>query len=126
MRTNECTDLEVVRSWTFLPVDIDQIWEGMATCYRFAAAISDATLFQKLIKIFHRKFLIIFDRKFYDTCRSYLQPPRTWIRAMQESKGLLTFYLHHLMPLTCHVRIINVDFVWIEPHSKHIKLRLRI
>ncbi|XP_020698414.1 60S ribosomal export protein NMD3-like [Dendrobium catenatum] len=59
-------------------------------------------------------------------CRSYLQPPRTWIRADLESKELLTFCLRRLKPLTRHVRIVNAEFVWTEPHSKRIKLRLRV
>ncbi|KAH0466166.1 hypothetical protein IEQ34_006269 [Dendrobium chrysotoxum] len=59
-------------------------------------------------------------------CRSYLQPPRTWIRADLESKELLTFCLRRLKPLTRHVRIINAEFVWTEPHSKRIMLRLRV
>ncbi|KAK8936752.1 hypothetical protein KSP39_PZI012348 [Platanthera zijinensis] len=59
-------------------------------------------------------------------CQCYLQPPRTWIRADLESKELLTFCLRRLKPLTRNVRIINAEFVWTEPHSKRIKLRLRI
>ncbi|XP_028549844.1 60S ribosomal export protein NMD3-like isoform X2 [Dendrobium catenatum] len=59
-------------------------------------------------------------------CRSYLQPPRAWIRADLESKELLTFCLRRLKPLTRHVRIVNAEFVWTEPHSKRIKLHLRI
>ncbi|KAL0921985.1 hypothetical protein M5K25_005941 [Dendrobium thyrsiflorum] len=59
-------------------------------------------------------------------CRCYLQPPRTWIRADLESKELLTFCLRRLKPLTRHVRIVNAEFVWTEPHSKRIKLRLRV
>ncbi|XP_020592394.1 60S ribosomal export protein NMD3-like [Phalaenopsis equestris] len=59
-------------------------------------------------------------------CRSYLQPPRTWIRADLESKELLSFCLRRLKPLTRHFRIVNAEFVWTEPHSKRIKLRLRV
>ncbi|PKA51005.1 hypothetical protein AXF42_Ash007662 [Apostasia shenzhenica] len=59
-------------------------------------------------------------------CLSYLHPPRTWIRADLESKELLSFCLRRLKSLTRHVRIVHAEFVWTEPHSKRIKLRLRV
>ncbi|XP_073099926.1 uncharacterized protein [Elaeis guineensis] len=59
-------------------------------------------------------------------CRSYLHPPRTWIRADLESKELLAFYLRRLKPLTRHVRLVHAEFVWTEPHSKRLRLKLRI
>ncbi|XP_065869143.1 uncharacterized protein [Euphorbia lathyris] len=58
-------------------------------------------------------------------CDTYLQPPNTWIRAQLESKQLLAFCLKALhLPKT--VRMVNAEFVWTEPHSKRIKLRLKI
>ncbi|XP_073111663.1 uncharacterized protein [Elaeis guineensis] len=59
-------------------------------------------------------------------CRSYLHPPRTWIRADLESKELLAFCLRRLKPLTRHVRLVHAEFVWTEPHSKRLRLKLRV
>ncbi|OWM86485.1 60S ribosomal export protein NMD3 [Punica granatum] len=58
-------------------------------------------------------------------CNSYLQPPRTWIKAELESKELLTFCVKRLKNLN-KVRLVHAEFVWTEPHSKRIKVRLRI
>ncbi|XP_073099588.1 uncharacterized protein [Elaeis guineensis] len=59
-------------------------------------------------------------------CRSYLHPPRTWVRADLESKELLVFCLRRLKPLTRHVRLVHAEFVWTEPHSKRLRLKLRV
>lgn len=58
-------------------------------------------------------------------CESYLQPPRTWIKAQLESKELLTFCVKRLKNLN-KVRLINAEFVWTEPHSKRIKVKLKV
>ncbi|WCJ38979.1 60S ribosomal export protein NMD3 [Euphorbia peplus] len=58
-------------------------------------------------------------------CDTYLQPPNTWIRAQLESKELLAYCIKFCnLPKT--VRMVNAEFVWTEPHSKRIKLRLKI
>ncbi|RWW21997.1 hypothetical protein GW17_00013825 [Ensete ventricosum] len=50
-------------------------------------------------------------------CRSYLLPPRTWIRGLEaESKELIAFCL----------RLVHAEFIWTEPHSKRLGLRLRV
>ncbi|KAG1362052.1 60S ribosomal export protein NMD3 [Cocos nucifera] len=59
-------------------------------------------------------------------CRSYLHPPRTWVRADPESKELLSFCLRRLKPLTRIVRLVHAEFVWTEPHSKRLHLKLRV
>ncbi|EHA8589172.1 putative 60S ribosomal export protein NMD3 [Cocos nucifera] len=59
-------------------------------------------------------------------CRSYLHPPRTWVRADLESKELLAFCLRRLKPLTRLVRLVHAEFVWTEPHSKRLRLKLRV
>ncbi|XP_038694268.1 60S ribosomal export protein NMD3-like isoform X2 [Tripterygium wilfordii] len=58
-------------------------------------------------------------------CDNYLQPPRTWIKAQLESKELLTFCVKRLKNLN-KVRLVHAEFVWTEPHSKRIKIRLRV
>ncbi|KAB1218191.1 60S ribosomal export protein NMD3 [Morella rubra] len=53
-------------------------------------------------------------------CNTYLQPPRTWIKAQLESKELLTFCVKRLKNLN-EVRLVHAEFIWTEPHSKRIK-----
>lgn len=58
-------------------------------------------------------------------CECYLQPPRTWIKAQLESKELLTFCVKRLKNLN-RVRLVNAEFIWTEPHSKRIKVKLKV
>ncbi|XP_073016400.1 uncharacterized protein [Primulina eburnea] len=58
-------------------------------------------------------------------CDNYLQPPRTWIKAQLESKELLTFCVKRLKNLN-KVRLVHAEFIWTEPHSKRIKVKLRV
>ncbi|KAJ9703057.1 hypothetical protein PVL29_004712 [Vitis rotundifolia] len=58
-------------------------------------------------------------------CDTYLQPPKTWIKAQLESKELLTFCVKRLKNLN-RVRLIHAEFIWTEPHSKRIKVKLRV
>ncbi|XP_059431568.1 uncharacterized protein LOC132165079 [Corylus avellana] len=58
-------------------------------------------------------------------CDTYLQPPRTWVKAQLESKELLTFCVKRLKNLN-KVRLVNAEFIWTEPHSKRIKVKLKI
>ncbi|XP_022938070.1 60S ribosomal export protein NMD3-like [Cucurbita moschata] len=58
-------------------------------------------------------------------CESYLQPPRTWIKAQLESKKLLTFCIKRLKNLN-KVKLLHAEFVWTEPHSKRIKVKLKV
>ncbi|MBA0614600.1 hypothetical protein Godav_014875 [Gossypium davidsonii] len=59
-------------------------------------------------------------------CDSYLQPPRTWIKAQLESKELLTFCVKRLETDLKKVRLVNAEFIWTEPHSKRIKVKLKV
>ncbi|KAJ6848924.1 60S ribosomal export protein NMD3 [Iris pallida] len=61
-------------------------------------------------------------------CISYLQPPKTYLRADPESKQLLSICLSRVKkPLSSNrLKLVHADFVWTEPHSKRIKLRLRV
>ncbi|KAK9099824.1 hypothetical protein Scep_023254 [Stephania cephalantha] len=58
-------------------------------------------------------------------CESYLQPPKTWIKAQLESKEVLAFCIKRLKNLS-KVKLVQADFVWTEPHSKRIKVKLRV
>jgi len=58
-------------------------------------------------------------------CNRYLQPPRRWVAAELESKELLTFCIKRLKGLQ-KVKLVDAGFVWTEPHSKRLKVKLTI
>ncbi|PYH96419.1 NMD3-domain-containing protein [Aspergillus ellipticus CBS 707.79] len=58
-------------------------------------------------------------------CERWLQPPTSWISASLESKELLAHCLRKLPGLS-KVRIIDASFIWTEPHSKRIKVKITI
>ncbi|GAV58467.1 NMD3 domain-containing protein [Cephalotus follicularis] len=61
-------------------------------------------------------------------CDSYLHPPTTWIKAQLESRELLNFLVNKVKPSLqkAKVRLVDVNFIWTEPHSKRIKLNLKV
>lgn len=58
-------------------------------------------------------------------CERYLQPPEQWIRAQLESRELLSVCLKKLKGLN-KVRLVDAGFVWTEPHSQRVKVKLTI
>lgn len=58
-------------------------------------------------------------------CERWLLPPQTWIQASLESRELLALCLKKLRGLH-KVRIIDASFIWTEPHSRRIKVKLTI
>ncbi|CAG8478838.1 3892_t:CDS:2 [Diversispora eburnea] len=62
---------------------------------------------------------------FCRNCERYLQPPNIWIRADLESRDLLALCLKRLKGLS-KVRLIDAGFIWTEPHSRRIKVKLTI
>ena len=58
-------------------------------------------------------------------CERWLQPPAHWIAAAPESRELLALCLRKLRGLS-KVRIIDASFLWTEPHSKRIKVRITV
>ncbi|CAH1761313.1 16210_t:CDS:2 [Entrophospora sp. SA101] len=62
---------------------------------------------------------------FCRNCERYLQPPTIWVSAELESKELLALCIKKLKGLN-KVRLIDAGFIWTEPHSKRIKLKLTI
>ncbi|XP_044728459.1 60S ribosomal export protein NMD3 [Chrysoperla carnea] len=58
-------------------------------------------------------------------CERYLQPPADWIQCTLESRELLALCLKKLKGLN-RVKLIDAGFVWTEPHSKRIKVKLTI
>ncbi|CAK9807411.1 60S ribosomal export protein NMD3 [Anthophora plagiata] len=58
-------------------------------------------------------------------CERYLQPPVEWIHAALESRELLTLCLKKLKGLN-QVKLIDAGFVWTEPHSMRLKVKLTV
>ncbi|KAI9234504.1 MAG: NMD3 family-domain-containing protein [Podila humilis] len=62
---------------------------------------------------------------FCRNCERYLQPPMLWVACQLESRELLALCLKKLKGLN-KVRLVDAGFIWTEPHSKRIKLKLTI
>lgn len=58
-------------------------------------------------------------------CERYLQPPSTWLTCALESRELLSMCLKKLKGLN-KVHLVDAGFVWTEPHSKRIKVKLTV
>ncbi|KOC66748.1 60S ribosomal export protein NMD3 [Habropoda laboriosa] len=58
-------------------------------------------------------------------CERYLQPPAEWFHAALESRELLTLCLKKLKGLN-QVKLIDAGFVWTEPHSMRLKVKLTV
>ncbi|KAJ1673156.1 ribosome-binding protein, partial [Spiromyces aspiralis] len=59
------------------------------------------------------------------SCGRYLQPPTHWLACDLESRELLAMCLKKLKGLS-KVRLIDAGFIWTEPHSRRIKVKLTI
>lgn len=62
---------------------------------------------------------------FCKNCDRFLSPPNAWTIAEPESRELLALCLKKLKGLN-KVRLVDAAFVWTEPHSKRIKVKLTI
>lgn len=58
-------------------------------------------------------------------CERYFQPPTHWVRCALESRELLAICLKKLKGLN-KVNLVDASFVWTEPHSKRLKVKLVI
>ena len=58
-------------------------------------------------------------------CERWLSPPSQWVSAALESRELLALCLRKLRGLS-KVRIIDASFLWTEPHSKRIKVKITV
>jgi len=62
---------------------------------------------------------------FCRNCDRFLSPPATWTTAEPESRELLAICLKKLKGLS-KVRLVDAGFIWTEPHSKRLKVKLTI
>jgi len=63
--------------------------------------------------------------QFCRSCERYLQPPNVWLKCELESRELLALCLKKLKGLN-KVRLVDAKFVWTEPHSRRIIVKLTI
>ncbi|KAL3094278.1 hypothetical protein niasHS_004034 [Heterodera schachtii] len=59
-------------------------------------------------------------------CERFFVPPNAWNAAKPESKELMALCLARLKPAMAKVRLVDAAFVWTEPHSKRVKVKLTI
>ena len=57
-------------------------------------------------------------------CQRYQRPP--WVQLDLESREMLAFCLKKIKGLGKEVRLVDASFVWTEPHSKRIKVKLTV
>ncbi|KAJ1927746.1 ribosome-binding protein [Tieghemiomyces parasiticus] len=62
---------------------------------------------------------------FCRNCERYLQPPTQWVACTLESRELLTLCIKKLRGLN-KVRLVDAGFIWTEPHSRRVKVKLTI
>ncbi|KAF1993226.1 nonsense-mediated mRNA decay protein 3 [Amniculicola lignicola CBS 123094] len=58
-------------------------------------------------------------------CDRWLSPPTSWVVAPPESRELLSLCLRKLRGLN-KLRIIDASFIWTEPHSRRIKVKITV
>ncbi|KAJ8966531.1 hypothetical protein NQ317_007177 [Molorchus minor] len=58
-------------------------------------------------------------------CERYFHPPAEWVQCALESRELLSLCLKKLKGLN-RVKLVDASFVWTEPHSKRIKVKLTV
>ncbi|KAK4185694.1 putative nonsense-mediated mRNA decay protein 3 [Podospora australis] len=63
--------------------------------------------------------------QFCKDCDRWLAPPQTWVTAAPESRELLSLCLKRLRNIT-KVRVTDAHFIWTEPHSRRIKVRITV
>ncbi len=63
--------------------------------------------------------------QFCDKCDRYLVPPTTWVTAALESRQLLGLCLKRVKGLN-KLHLVDAGFIWTEPHSKRIKVKLTV
>lgn len=58
-------------------------------------------------------------------CDRWMSPPSQWVNAAPESRELLALCLRKLRGLS-KARIIDASFIWTEPHSRRIKVKITL
>lgn len=59
-------------------------------------------------------------------CERFASPPNAWIVAQPESRELLAICLKKIARPLMKVRLIDAAFIWTEPHSRRIKVKITV
>ncbi|WRT63701.1 uncharacterized protein IL334_000624 [Kwoniella shivajii] len=59
-------------------------------------------------------------------CERFLSPPQTWVSCQPESRELLAICLKKIARPLLKVRLIDASFIWTEPHSRRVKVKVTI
>uniref|UniRef100_A0A8C9BAF8 60S ribosomal export protein NMD3 n=1 Tax=Phocoena sinus TaxID=42100 RepID=A0A8C9BAF8_PHOSS len=59
-------------------------------------------------------------------CQRYFQPPGTWAQCALESRERLALCLKKFKAPLSNVRLVDASFVWTEPRSKRLNVKLTI
>ncbi|WVQ80344.1 hypothetical protein IAT38_002449 [Cryptococcus sp. DSM 104549] len=59
-------------------------------------------------------------------CERFLSPPTSWVSVQPESRELLAICLKKIARPLMKVRLIDASFIWTEPHSRRIKIKITI
>jgi len=62
---------------------------------------------------------------FCRNCDRWLSPPQAWLIAELESRELLAICLRKMKGLK-EVRLVDAGFIWTEPHSKRLRVKLTV
>ncbi|KAK9477356.1 NMD3 family-domain-containing protein [Lipomyces japonicus] len=89
--------------------------KGMSMCYDCVKLSVDIT------EGIQRESSVNFCRN----CERFLRPPSQWVAAQLESRELLALCLKRLKGLG-KVRLVDASFIWTEPHSRRIKVKLTV
>ncbi|CAJ1350962.1 unnamed protein product, partial [Effrenium voratum] len=60
------------------------------------------------------------------TCGRWLRPGGGWAVADMESRELLAICLKSIKGIGKHLQLVNASFIWTEPHSKELKVKLEL
>ncbi|PYH76997.1 nonsense-mediated mRNA decay protein 3 [Aspergillus uvarum CBS 121591] len=111
-----------------ITLDNSEVSTPTTLCYECGAPLTGTTLCTDCIKTsvdisagIQRDAVIHYCRD----CERWLSPPATWTVAAPESRELLALCLRKLKRLN-KVRVMDASFIWTEPHSRRIKLKLTV
>ncbi|KAL4782471.1 NMD3 family-domain-containing protein [Aspergillus varians] len=97
-------------------------------CYNCGAPLVGTTICPDCMKLqvdisqgIQREAVLNFCRD----CERWLLPPNSWQVASLESRELLALCLKKLRGLN-KIRVIDASFIWTEPHSRRVKVKLTI
>lgn len=89
---------------------------GLVMCYECIKLTCDITT--NILREAHLSFC--------RNCERFLQPPTQWVHCQLESRELLAICLKRLKGLTKDIRLVDASFIWTEPHSRRIKVKLTV